>query len=324
MSFERKIDPSTELAARIAHIECDRFINHSLAVRYLGLFEELLTTTKPKHYLITGESGNGKSELVEQFIRKHQFDINATGDAARIPAVHATMPEKCRLGELGDEILDALMQEPPRSTTAMQKMRMARKLTKNLNVRIVFLDEIQHLSLGGPINREETKNGLKRYMKECGASIVALGMPKGLGIIHGEPQLNRHFKKLTLPPWQADDEGRSLIHNLEAGFELAHPPHLAQNAILCCEIFALAEGVLQHVVDIMQQAAIVAVITGKERITREIIKSLGWVKDSEGCQKAALDLGIRPTAVGIGNSKPKQRGLTRSANVVDPPQTPAP
>lgn len=307
MSFERKIDPSLELAARIAHIQRDRYINHSLAARYLELFKELLTTKKPRHYLVAGLSGNGKSELAEQFIRKHPIDMNGSGDAAIIPAVHATMPEKCRLGEFGEEILDALMHEAPRSTTAMQKMRMARKLTKSLNVKIVFLDEIQHLSLGGPINREETKNGLKRYMKECGASIVALGMPKGLGIIHGEPQLKRHFTTLALPPWQADDEGRSLIHKLEAGFELARPPSLSQDAVLCADIFTMAEGVLQHVVDIMQQAAIVAVRTGKERITREIIKSLGWVKDSEACHKAALDLGINPTAVGIGNSKQKRR-----------------
>ena len=307
MGFERKIDPSAELAARIEHIEAKRFVQHSRAKGYLDKFEELLTTKKPKFYLVTGVSGSGKSELAEQFIRNHPVDMHGTPDAAILPAIHATMPEKGSLSEFGEEILDAMMHESTSSTTAMEKMRMARKLTKSLNVKVVFLDEIQHLSLGGPINREQVRNGLKRYLKECGASVIALGIPEGLGIIHHEPQLRRHFKTLTLPAWQADEEGRSLLHKLETDFGLAKGAHIAHHETLSREVFDMAEGVLAHVVEILQDAAIVAVKTGTEQITREIIRSLGWVKHSDACRIAAAQAGISPTLVGI--DRRKKRGM---------------
>ena len=310
MGYEREIDPSAELAARIEHIEAKRFVQHSRAKNFLDKFEELLTTKTPRYYLVTGVSGSGKSELAEQFIRRHPIDMHGTSDAAVLPAIHATMPEKGSLSAFGEEILDAMMHESSSSTTAMEKMRMARKLTKSLNVKVVFLDEIQHLSLGGPINREQVRNGLKRYMKECGASVIALGIPEGLGIIHHEPQLRRHFKTLTLPAWQADEEGRSLLHKLETDFGLAKGAHIAHHETLSREVFDMAEGVLAHVVEMMQEAAIVAVKTGTERITREIIRSLGWVKHSEACRIAAAQAGISPTLVGIDHRKKRGMRIT--------------
>jgi type II secretory pathway predicted ATPase ExeA len=299
MRFDLVTDDSTELDARIKLIDKPRFILHGTVKRYLDMLADLLTTQTPKHYILTGVPGNGKTALARYFQKRHAPRMCPDEDAASVPVILATMPEISRVGDFGEELLGAMMEASPKGCTATEKFRVAKCLIRNLGVKVIFLDEFAHLNTGSVTERAGMRNAVKRLADECEASIVALGIPVALGILSQESQLQRRFRPLVLPPWTADDAGRSLLHQLECNLGLNRSSDIANNLSLCTHILDQSDGVLEYIVEFMRAAGKHAIITGREKIDRTLVDSMGWVKKSEYTKLAARNLNIVPRTIGI-------------------------
>lgn len=298
MQIDLSEDRSAELAQRLAQIDGERFVSYTLAVHYLERFEELVLNERPRHYFLTGVSGNGKTTLARFFQSRHPAVLNPRGDAAVLPTLRVICPEKSSVGQFGEELLNRVMQESPRGTTAIEKLRVAKTIIRNLNVKVVFVDEIQHLHVGSVQERAGMRNAIKRLCDECGVSVVAIGIPSALGILAQEPQLKRRFKPITLPRWKADDEGRSLLHRLEQDLGLEKESRIAQNAQLSRFIIDRAEGVLEFIADQMREAGKAAICSGKEKIDQTLIEEIDWTCNLRAYEAAATSVGMARLELG--------------------------
>ena len=283
---------------RIDNIETERFITYPKAASHLALFERLLTTPRPRHYLLTALSGNGKTTLAEYFRAKHPCRINPEGEAAILPVLRVTCPPKSSIGSFADALLKAMMQKYPKGMVAAEKIDVAINLMRTLSVRVLFVDEVQHVNVGSVHERSGMRNTFKMIADQSGASVVLMGIASAVSIVSKEPQLSRRFKPLVLPKWKADDIGRSLIQKIETDLGLKHASNIAQNVALCRKIFAKTNGVLESVVLLMQDAGIEAIDSGKERIDEKLIDGLDWHSNDHSYAKAAKMLGCDETEVG--------------------------
>ena len=106
-----------------------------------------------------------------------------------------------------------------------------------------------------------------------------MGTAEALHAIHSDDQLANRFEPLRLPPWQDDDEFRSLLISLEAVLPLRRRSDLA-NARLARQILSGSEGILGEILAIVSRAAVHAVNTGAEAISAKIIDDCGFTSPS--------------------------------------------
>lgn len=82
------------------------------------------------------------------------------------------------------------------------------------------------------------------------------------------------FELVAVPRWQYNENYLTLLDSLEAALPLAKSSDLS-NEPLARRIFSLSEGLIGEIVTIVTKAAVAAIRSGRERITRAIIDELG-------------------------------------------------
>jgi hypothetical protein len=103
---------------------------------------------------------------------------------------------------------------------------------------------------------------------------------------------------LTLPKWQADDEGRTLLHLLESTLPLGYSSNIAADEALAERIIKESEGILDWINKLLVKASMKAIRTGKEKIDMDLIDSLNWIKPSDRIETARSDMGCTSGELG--------------------------
>jgi hypothetical protein len=91
---------------------------------------------------IVGESGTGKTSLLECFELKHE--PIRRNDGMEVPVLRATVPSGPTVKSLAGKLLEALGAPDPERGTENEKSRRLRVLMKNSGTRMVMIDEFQH------------------------------------------------------------------------------------------------------------------------------------------------------------------------------------
>ncbi|KAE8243206.1 hypothetical protein A4X03_0g7838 [Tilletia caries] len=88
------------------------------------------------------------------------------------------------------------------------------------------------------------------------------------------------FELVAVPRWQYDENYLMLLDSLEAALPLAKTSDLS-NEPLARRIFGLSEGLIGEIVTIVTKAAIAAIRSGTERISKANIDALRYVPISQ-------------------------------------------
>jgi hypothetical protein len=143
-----------DAAERIAHIQAERWIPHTAADRVLGSLQEALDQPARKrreNVLLLGESGMGKSMLIEKFARTNAVARDAaTGTQAR-PVLVVSAPPNPTEAELLDcvlEAVDAPLEGHGRSGPRLRSIVI--RLLRERGVRVLVIDEINAVLAGTP------------------------------------------------------------------------------------------------------------------------------------------------------------------------------
>ena len=92
--------------------------------------------------------------------------------------------------------------------------------------------------------------------------------------------MSNRFKRATLPRWKNDDDLIRLLMTFERMIPLRNPSHLDDPA-LADRIYAMSEGSIGEISDLLVEAAVFAVTSGKEAIDRKVLESINWVAPSK-------------------------------------------
>lgn len=261
-------------AERVRFICAERWIGFPRAELGLSLLRDLIRhppCARMPCLLIHGDSGMGKTKIVERFRRDFPDDFDTEQGRARRPVVVMEMPpgpgEQRFYGQLlatlnaphhGYERLDVLEQ-------------IALRLLRAIDPRMLIIDEVHNLLAGTPREQRRTLNLLKFLANQLRVPLVCPGTDDALRAMQSDPQIASRFEPFHLPRWCADAAFRSLLATLEAALPLRKPSNLGQKSMVEY-ILTHSGGITGNVVRLLTRAAVYAILDGQERIDTAVLE----------------------------------------------------
>lgn len=263
---------------RIERIRRARWIGYTRAQAILAQLDDLLTYPRqPRmpNLLLYGETGNGKTFIVNRFVQRHPATDNLQGDAASVPVLIIQAPPLPSESRLYDAMLETLYAPyNPRDHVSKKQFQVLR-LLRAVNTRMVIIDELHH-ALVGPANQQRiVMNTLKYLGNALQLPLVGVGTREAIRAIQADPQLASRFRRVELTPWRMDREYRQLLASFERMLPLKQPSQLHRDP-LALPLLAMSEGTIGELAAVLRAAAIAAVRSGRERIDRDGLAALQW------------------------------------------------
>lgn len=146
--------------------------------------------------------------------------------------------------------------------TLRQRVRV---LARQLDVRMLMIDEIHALLAGTYREQRVLLNALRFLANDLHIPLVCAGTPEAKAALMTDQQLADRFEAWELAAWQDD----AALHQLLAAFGSILPLRHAsefRDGRLRRRVLGLTEGVMVRICRLMEVAAIQAIQTGHERI----------------------------------------------------------
>ena len=287
------VDPDflalSALEQRVFLLRKERWFGYPLAKHILAELDDLLAYPRydrPQNVLLYGVPDNGKSFIAKRFLKLHPPILLPNGEASRMPVIYMVAPDSASEPKFYGHLIKATY--APTKLAPVSNMRaQAVRLMKTVKARVLIVDEIQQVLTGGGNRQEAMLNALKTVASEAQVSIVAVGVRKSLSVLMLDPQIASRFDRIELPLWKQGEQFNILLNTFEKSIEEQLPKRsgLGRPA-MSKKIYAMTDGALGYVVQLLTAAAVCAVRTGKDRITMDIFESMRWMSPRERTGRA--------------------------------------
>ncbi len=268
---------------RILALQQDTWISYTQAKNILARMEELFErprVTRMPNMLITGPSNNGKTQILRRFEKLHKPDPNPDGEYSIVPVLFVEAPAKPDIGAFYDNILEAVWQPYSIRAKDPEKEHEVRNVLRNIQLKVLLIDEIQHVIAGGQAKQREFRNSLKSLGNQLKISIVAAGVTEAFNAINTDEQLSNRFEPEFLPKWNLDNNYGDLLESFERRIPLKKPSNL-RNATIAQKVLWMSEGILGEIHEVLKRAAILAIKDKTEQITLKSIEKIRWTMPSK-------------------------------------------
>jgi Bacterial TniB protein len=263
---------------RVRHIQADRFIAHGVVRAVLNILDDFVArpvSIRPPCLALVGDSGSGKSSLLDEFMRRTTPGTEAPRIQRAAYFVADALPtqsvlQAALLTALGSPRIDV----ERRSRYSADDL--IHRAIAELGTRVVVVDEVQHI-LNLPLrDRYAVWDWIKWISTANRVSVVASGIPGSEAMIVSERQLQTRFEVVHLPRWVVGPAFAQFLEAYERSLPLKRASGLAspemQEALLA-ESFAKQQvtGITTGVKQVIEAAAVLAIRNGEERITRRLL-----------------------------------------------------
>lgn len=275
------------VAERIKYIRSPRWIGYDTANAILDRLESLLTHPKSHrmpNLLVVGDTNNGKTMLMKRFCARYPADDNKGGEGVKVPVLFVQAPPVPDEGRFYNAILELLFAPYKPSDRTDRKQFQAIKLMRAVGLKMLVIDEIHHILAGNLTRQKIFLNVIKFLGNELEIPIVGVGTRDAFRAIQTDLQLSNRFEHAVLPRWQNDDDYARLLMTFERMIPLRNPSCLDDPA-LADRIYAMSEGFIGEISDLLVEAAVFAVTSKKEAIDRNVLESIEWVAPSKRRQQ---------------------------------------
>ena len=260
-------------ANRMRAVLAERWVHYPRASQVLQILNRLLDhprTTRMPSIAIYGDSGMGKTMIMEKFRRAHPpvFDSDAAVERTRVLALQmAGKPGERRLYV---QILTALgaPQNPRASVVDLEQV--ALRLLRAVDVHVLVLDEVHNILAGTFREQRVVLNTLRYLSNELKISLVCFGVNEAREAISGDVQLARRFEEFPLARWSADEGFEQLVLAIIRNLPLRQPTVLSARAVR--KVLQVTDGITSKVFRMLNDLAIEAIENGTERIADEAIE----------------------------------------------------
>ena len=286
-----RLQPEAEAALsesdniRIDLITRDRMILYPAMVGVQAqadwLFNEPIRM-RARGLVICSRAGNGKTSLAQAMSRRFSSVGNGDESCALMISMAGVRDARTVYGR----ILETLGSPARVSHRLSDRELLVTRLLKVVNCRLLILDEVQDLLLGSEREQQRALEAIKFLMNERCLPVLAFGTEKAGQGFGSDPHLAARFKEFTLPLWKADNTLANFLATYERFLPLKKVSNLATPDKVAL-LAKLGNGVLDNIIQRVQNAALMAIANGSEHITLDLLKQA----DS------------RPAACPLGKSK---------------------
>ncbi len=262
---------------RIAYIRAPRWIGHDVAKDAHRRLTELLSrpaSLRTQGLMLVGPYANGKTMIAERFAVEH------LRTAPEQKVWIAQTREGAGLGHFYGSILQALRTPGGDMRDVGRKAEQLDHLLANLRPRVLIFDEFHNALRGRTRDVEAVFAFLRRIGRQFDVSPVLIGEVAVYDFVNATSEMASRFDPIAVPRWQYDEDYLMLLDSLEAALPLSRCSDLS-NEPLARLIFSLSEGLIGEIVAIVTKAAIAAIKSGAERITKAGVDDLPHVPISQ-------------------------------------------
>ena len=270
---------------RIKQIHNPKWINYPSSNQIINELENLLEfdqSHRPENLLIISETNNGKTIIAKRFLKKHEPKIILEADGNEKIIMDVLM---IQCPYVADEklfyfaLLDALNVSYRSSKSSKELLTRVLDVLKRLRVKILILDEFQHL-LSKPSKQRDILNLIKYISNEVGISFVGIGTKEAFYVINSDPQLANRFNKSMLPSWKYNNTFINLLATYQTHMDLQKEFNITEPKISKM-IFEMGQGLLGEYVRIIKLLWKEAIVSGEEKITLETLKRIKYIPPSQ-------------------------------------------
>lgn len=267
---------------RIDYVKTERFIMYPRAKEILAKMEELMEEPKRSRMpclLIVGDSNSGKSSLWKKLQRMHPPTDGM--EEAALPVVAMGAPGSPDVHAFLDRIMGAMDLPFKKSDPVTAKENLIHYHFRNLETKILIIDEIHNILSGSVPKQKVFMNSVKNLSIEMELPIVLVGIKDALHATDTDLQISSRFRPMLLPRWKLDKDYVSFLLDTESTLPLKKPSGIARDRKIAETILDLSEGLMGEIVHIITEAAVHAIKTGRENITMDVIKECGFDRPSQ-------------------------------------------
>ena len=262
---------------RIAYIQAPRWIGHQVAVQAHERFAELLSrppALRTRGLMLVGPYANGKTMIAERFAVEHL----RAAEKQQVWVVQTR--EGAGLAHFYGSILQALRAPLGTSRGVGRKAEQIDYLLDSLQPRILIFDEFHNALRGRTRDVEAVLAFLRRIGRQFDISPVLIGEVAVYDFVNHTAEMATRFDLHAVPRWQYGEELLVLLDSLEAALPLARASDLSDGT-MARMILKLSEGLIGEIVAIISAAAVTAVRSGAERVTKSGLEALRYVPVSK-------------------------------------------
>ncbi|MFH5927003.1 TniB family NTP-binding protein [Roseomonas xinghualingensis] len=261
---------------RIQWIRAERWISHPAAELALAAMEDLLTYPQRNRMpclLVHGRTGMGKTMILRKFSRDHPKVIDPRLGLTQMPVVLMQLPPEPAEVPFYEELLGALGLPLVGEVSRIRARRMARDALRIIGARVLVIDEIHALLVGGDRQQRVFLNVIRLLANELEMPLVCAGTPEARRALLTDGGLADRFESVELPRWTSNLAFRRLLASYAAILPLRRPSELDQDRVRTA-ILKLTEGITVRIVRLLERLAVEAIRGGAERITLEGFEAL--------------------------------------------------
>lgn len=268
---------------RIHSIKKPKWIGYSQANNIVIRFNELLNypvNHRMPNILLVGDSNNGKTALLNKFIKSNQSYVEDETNKLIVPALLIQAPPEPDERRFYNAILESLFAPYKSSERIEMKQQRVIHLLKKVELRLLIIDEIHHVLAGNLSKQRSFLNVLKFLSNELKISMICSGTRDAFNAIQTDPQLANRFEPKVLKKWKNDEEYLRLLASFESLLPLKEASMLIESSI-STKILAMSEGLIGEISRILELASILAIESGVEKINRNILNNIDFTPPSD-------------------------------------------
>ena len=259
-----------------------KWIGYTDATKILKKMDDLIDYPKSSrmpNLLLVGDSNNGKTALLNRFHKNHkafvQEDENGYSKVIN-PVLFVQAPPEPDERRFYKIIFEHLYAPHKPSERIEQQHSRLIKLLRELETRVLVVDEIHHVLAGTQAKQRLFLNVLKYLSNELQIPLVCAGTRDAFNAIQTDPQLSNRFEPKVLPRWTNDVELKKLLVSFESIMPLKKQSNLIENS-MTSKILAMSDGFIGEISKIIQLSTILAIESKVEKITPNILDSIDYI-----------------------------------------------
>lgn len=261
---------------RIAYAKADRWINHTRAVEAMKVLSDLMAaprTTPAPGLLLCGQSGSGKSTILDRFRAAHPATSRTDGQTA-CPVLAMEVPTDPTETRFWTALLTAAGIAHRDTDPVLRKMQQATSVLAYLQVRMLVIDEFHNVLLGHARHQRQLLALIKGLSNPpLRMTMVLAGTEAAVLAIQTDDQLERRFDDFVLPRWKDDEGYRRLLRGFERLLPLAEPSGLGDDDVATA-LHAKSGPTIGGLSRMLKRLTVLAIEGGRERIDIGMVRTV--------------------------------------------------
>lgn len=257
-----------------------RFAEAMRRMTYCAQFTGELASRNPPCLALLGETGAGKTTVVQTWLAQRGEKEREEDDRLIIPVLSVVMPSHARKKGAAAAFLGALHDPNPSRGTEWNMLVRLYRLIQVCQVRLIVVDEFQHI-----IDREtqrvlhDVADFLKDIMNQTHVPMILVGkLGEAEAILHSNPQLDRRVgSPYVLEPFEWDrsrasetiKEFRTVLREIDRSLPLDWSG--LQGEEMARRLFCACEGYMGWLMDLIRHSTLAAIDRGEVVLTRALL-----------------------------------------------------